>query len=133
MNGSWVTALVILLIAWRLYVRVKRLVGRQKSKVWRHWIAAILFPLLIVVIALPAMRHAEAIATLGAAVVIGIALGVLGLKTTRFETTPLGYYYTPNTHLGIALSLLIVARIAYRVFEYSTMDVAQRATHMQDF
>ena len=68
MNSSWVTGLIILLVAWRMYVRFKRLVGRQKSKVWRHWIAAILFPTLIILIALPAMRHADAIATLGVAV-----------------------------------------------------------------
>ncbi len=133
MNGSWITALVILLIAWRLFVRIRRLVGRQKSKVWRHWIAAILFPVLIALFALPAMLHPDAIATLAAGVAAGIGLGILGLKTTRFETTPIAYYYTPNTHLGIALSLLMVARIAYRFFEYNTMDIAQRATHMQDF
>ena len=133
MGNSWVTALIILLIAWRLYIRFRRLVGRQRSKVWRHWIAAILFPLLLVTIALPSMLHPVAIATLGVAVAIGITLGIVGLRTTRYETTPLGYYYTPNTHLGIALSLLMVARIAYRVFEYNAMDMAQRATHMQDF
>lgn len=133
MNSSWITALVIILVAWRLYVRVKRMVGRQKSRPWRHWIAAILFPLLLVMIALPAMTKPVALATLGMAVAIGIGLGIVGLRTTRFETTPLGYYYTPNTHLGIALSLLLVARIAYRVFEYNVMSAADRATHMQDF
>ena len=29
--------------------------------------------------------------------------------------TPAGLFYTPNAHLGIALSLLLVLRIGYRV------------------
>ena len=40
--------------------------------------------------------------------------GVLGLRLTRFEATPEGLFYTPSAHLGIALSTLLVCRIAYR-------------------
>jgi hypothetical protein len=47
-------------------------------------------------------------------VIAGIALAAYGLRHTKFESTPDGLYYTPNTHIGIALSLLFVARIAYR-------------------
>lgn len=42
------------------------------------------------------------------------ALGVYGLRLTRFERTPTGLFYTPNAHLGIALSLLLVLRLGYR-------------------
>jgi hypothetical protein len=37
-----------------------------------------------------------------------------GLRLTKFEQTALGLFYTPNAHLGIALSLLFIARIGYR-------------------
>jgi hypothetical protein len=47
--------------------------------------------------------------------VIGIALGLLGTRLTRFEATPAGLFYTPNAHLGIALSLLMALRLGYRV------------------
>lgn len=133
MSASWVTILIIVLIVWRMYVRFKRMVGRQKSKVWRHWIAAILFPLLVILVGLPALVNPLAIGALAAGLVIGTALSIWGLKTTKFETTPLAYYYTPNTHLGIGLSLLMVARIGYRFYEVSTMTAMQRAGHMQDF
>ena len=43
-----------------------------------------------------------------------MALGVLGLRLTRFEATSAGLFYTPSAHLGIALSTLLVCRIAYR-------------------
>jgi hypothetical protein len=132
-QSNVVTALLVILIAWRLYVRIKRMVGRQKSRVWRHWIASILFPLLTVMVALPAMLRPMAIGALALGLAIGVALAIFGLRTTKFETTPIAYYYTPNTHLGVGLSLLMVARIAYRVYEVNAMTVADRATHMQDF
>ena len=47
-------------------------------------------------------------------VLLGAALGVLGLRLTRFEATSAGLFYTPSAHLGIALSTLLVCRIAYR-------------------
>ncbi|HEX4781285.1 MAG TPA: hypothetical protein VH301_11060 [Usitatibacter sp.] len=132
-QSSIVTALVILLVCWRIYVRFKRLVGRQKSKVWRHWITVILFPTLTVLIALPMLLHPPAAGALAVGLGIGVGLGILGIRTTKFETTPIAYYYTPNVHLGIAVSLLLVARIFYRVFEATTMTAAERAVHMQDF
>ena len=52
-------------------------------------------------------------------VVGGAALGRLGLRLTRFEQTPLGLFYTPNAHLGVALSLLFLGRLIYRVFQLS--------------
>lgn len=47
-------------------------------------------------------------------VALGTGLGVYGLRLTKFEQTPRGLFYTPNAHLGVALSLLFVGRIAYR-------------------
>ena len=40
---------------------------------------------------------------------------MLGTRLTKhFEATPAGLFYTPNAHLGIALSLLLVLRLGYR-------------------
>ena len=58
-RGSVAFATVIALvplIIWRLYRRFRKLVGRQRSKAWRHWTGAILFPFLILVLALPILR-----------------------------------------------------------------------------
>jgi hypothetical protein len=43
-----------------------------------------------------------------------VALGVIGLRLTRCEVTGAGLFYTPSAYLGIALSTLLVCRIAYR-------------------
>ena len=59
----------------------------------------------------------DRLAWMGAGLAAGALLGVFGLRRTTFEPTPQGLYYTPNAHLGIALSLLFIARIAYRLVE----------------
>jgi hypothetical protein len=114
---SLVVLALVPLIAWRLYQRVRRLVGRQKSISWRHWSAAILFPLLLLTLALPALGQPAALAALGAGVTAGVALAVWGLRLTRFEHSGDDFYYTPSAHIGIGLSLLLACRILYRLVD----------------
>ncbi|HUL95595.1 MAG TPA: hypothetical protein VLT89_06260 [Usitatibacter sp.] len=121
------------LVLWRLYSRFRRLVGRQRSKVTRHWIQAILFPSLVAMLGLGALAHPVAQAALAGGLAIGIGLAIYGLRLTRFEVLPQGHFYTPNAHLGIALSLLFIARIGWRFYEVSRMTAAMKGTQMQDF
>ena len=122
-----------LLIGWRLYTRIRRLIGRQQSRAWRHWAAAILFPLILALLALSAFRQPVSLAILGGAIVAGVALGIWGIRLTKFERTPAGYFYTPNMHIGIALSVLLVARIAYRFYEVSALAGTRIDPTMQGF
>jgi hypothetical protein len=39
---------------------------------------------------------------------------LVGLRLTQFETTAEGHFYTPNTHIGIMLSVLFVGRFIYQ-------------------
>ncbi len=121
------------LVLWRLYSRIRRMVGRQRSKLTRHWVTTILFPVLAVLIGLTTLRHPEAAGALAIGLAAGIGLAVYGLRLTKFEVLPQGYFYTPNAHIGIALSLLFVARIGWRFYEASQMTDLARATQMQDF
>src|SRR4051812_18445710 len=105
------------LILWRIYSRVRRLVGRQRLSRIRPWVSLVLFPLLVLLVALVVRHHGVALATLGGGLVIGALLAMYGLRLTRFERTEQGLFYTPNAHLGIALSLLFVGRILYRLIE----------------
>jgi hypothetical protein len=111
------TAGIIALVAWRIYTRVRRLVGRQRLSRFRPWVSVILFPLLILFLLLGSVAYPVVALAELAGVAIGIALGIYGLRSTSFENTQAGLYYTPNAHIGIALSLLIVGRVAYRVVQ----------------
>lgn len=117
-NASTVTFLVLVpLVAWRVYARVRRMVGRQKLSRVRPWLTLIFFPLLLGLLAFVTLSHPERLALLAGGVAAGVGLARYGISKTRFEATPQGLFYTPNAHLGIALSLLFIGRLAYRFLQ----------------
>ncbi|MEP6739471.1 MAG: hypothetical protein ABJA61_03780 [Caldimonas sp.] len=123
-NPSAVLTLgIAALIAWRMVSRVRRMVGRQRLSRVRPWITVTLFPLLVALLLVASLGHPKGTLALAGGALAGAALGVLGLHLTKFEAGPAGLYYTPNAHLGIALSLLFVGRIIYRfVVPYFSAD-----------
>jgi hypothetical protein len=104
-----------ILVAWRLWAWLRRMVSRQKLSRWRTWVAVILFPLVVAMLFWQSRAHEILDLSLAGGIALGIAIGVWGLRLTRFETTSDGLYYTPSAHLGIALAAVIIARIAWRI------------------
>src|SRR4051812_46904509 len=108
MNTPTVVLIALVpLIAWRLYSRVRRMVGRQRLSRIRPWIPVCLFPVLVLLLGLVSRQHPVTLAALAGGVTFGGVLAVYGLRLTRFERTPQGLFYTPNAYLGVALSLLL--------------------------
>ncbi|MES1195748.1 MAG: hypothetical protein ABUL58_02270, partial [Steroidobacter sp.] len=115
---SLTTTLIIgVLIAWRLYRRIGKLVGRQPFHPGRSWSSVILFPLFAILLLVGSLAYPLNIEAEFAGIAIGVALAVYGLRLTRFENQPDGLYYTPNAHIGIALSLLFAGRVVYRMIQ----------------
>jgi hypothetical protein len=110
------------LVIWRVYSRIRRMVGRQRLSKIRPWITLTVFPLIVAMLALAGLRHPERLTLLAGGLAVGTMLAVYGMRRTKFEITPQGYYYTPNAHLGIALSSLFIARIAWRFFEIYVLN-----------
>jgi hypothetical protein len=108
---------VTALILWRVYARVRRMVGRQRFRRGRSWFTVIFFPLLLAMLFAISLAHPLNLVALAAGAALGIALGVYGLHLTRFESTLQGMFYTPSAHLGIALSLLFIGRVGYRLMQ----------------
>jgi cytochrome b561 len=102
------------LVVWRIYSRIRRVIGRQRLSKARPWITVVVFPLIFVLLLATSLAHPAAGAAAIAGALVGVFLGVLGTRLTKFEVTPAGLFYTPNAHLGIALSLLLVVRLAWR-------------------
>jgi membrane protein CcdC involved in cytochrome C biogenesis len=114
-NGPSIIVSILLaaLIGWRLYARIRRSLTRQRFTPLRPWLTLCAYALLMVVLLLnPGAR--AAVPWLLLPLVLGIALGLYGLRATRFEITDAGLFYTPSMHLGIALSALLIARLLYR-------------------
>jgi hypothetical protein len=122
-SPSTLSLLVLLpLLVWRVYARFRRMVGRQRLSRIRPWITLALFPALTLLLSIAALNHPARLWWLGAGLVLGALLGLFGLRKTRFEPTRQGLYYTPNAHMGIALSTLFMARIVYRLVEVYGID-----------
>jgi hypothetical protein len=102
------------LVLWRFYSRIRRMVGRQQLSGVRPWITVSILPLIFVLLAAASFAQPASLLALAGGGIFGIALGVYGLRVTRFENTPQGLFYTPSAHLGVALSLLLLGRILYR-------------------
>ena len=96
---------------------MRRMVGRQRLSAVRPWVTVVLFPVLAAVLLAGAMSRPPSAGALALGLLLGAVLGIVGLRLTRFEQSDAGLFYTPNAHLGIALSLLLLLRIGYRVLQ----------------
>jgi len=106
--------LVVALVAWRFLARIRRMIGRQRLSPVRPWFTIALLPLVLVLLLATGTLHPMTAAATAGGLAAGVALGLLGTRLTKFEATPAGLFYTPNAHLGIALSLLLVLRLGWR-------------------
>lgn len=120
-----VAAVLVPFVLWRVYQRVNRLMVHQRSQPWRHWIAVILFPLLMIGLGTAALAHPLALAGMAAGIAAGAALGALALRKTVYESIGGAFFYTPNAHIGILVSMLFIGRLLYRGYEFYVLDVAQ--------
>ena len=102
------------LVAWSIYRRVRRNIGRQKLRPVRITISVVVFFIASLALLGLSLAHPPLLLGIGGGLMLGVPLGFLGLRLTKFETTDEGHFYTPNTPIGIALSLLFMGRLAYR-------------------
>ena len=107
-------AVIAVLIGWRMYRRVRRLIGRQPVRVKRLTLTAIFFPILLVLVSLSGLRDIALLEGVVAGAAIGVGLAWIGLRLTRFETTAEGYFFVPNATIGVAISILFIGRLIYR-------------------
>lgn len=106
--------LVAIFVAWAIYRRVRRNIGRQRVQPTRMRFRMIVLGVVGALALAASARNVELVAALAAGIVGGVALAWLGLRHTKFETTPQGSFYTPHTWIGLAVSALLLGRIAYR-------------------
>jgi hypothetical protein len=114
------TLVVSALVAWRLHRRIRKNVGRQPLQSKRT-ILKIVFSvgisLLVLLLYFPSQRS---LLGFTAGILLGVPLAWYSLRLTKFESTPEGQFYTPNTYIGLGLSVLLVARVTYRITLTST-------------
>ena len=112
------------LMAWGIYRRVRRNIGRQPLRPRRIMVSIVMLSVISVLIFSLSLQLPKLVFGMGGGLLLGALLGFVGLRLTKFETTEAGHFYTPNTHIGIALSVLFVGRMAYRFWAIRDVTVA---------
>lgn len=120
-----VPAFLIVLFAWRVYMRVRRNIGRQALNPRRLKASVVLFGIVAAVFLLSGIFHPLTAAALAGGLALAVPVALYGLKLTKFEDTPEGKFYTPNPALGIGISTLFLGRIAYRFIALSSANGLQ--------
>lgn len=113
-SNQIVPALLVPFIAWRVYKRVRRNIGRQALRATRLKVSVAIFGAVLVGFAWFALGAPRVLAALGGGLAVSAGLAGLALRLTKFEATPEGRFYTPNAAIGVAVSVLFVGRLAYR-------------------
>jgi hypothetical protein len=109
----WVFAILIPLA---LYRRFRRTFGRQPLRPKRMMVRIAIFVLIAAL--LTRSSRGFALEEIGG-VLIGAVLALWGASRTRFATENGQRYYVPHTYTGIAVSLLFVGRLIYRLAQSS--------------
>ncbi|HEX3799228.1 MAG TPA: DUF1453 domain-containing protein [Verrucomicrobiae bacterium] len=112
--GNVVPPLLVSFIAWRAYRRFNRNIGRQPLRTKRIIMRIVIYSVITLVVAVDSILHLPVLRGLGIGLLLGVPLAFLGLHLTQFENTPAGRFYTPNTYIGIILSVLLMGRLVYR-------------------
>lgn len=111
-----VPALLLPYLAWRVYRRFHRNVGRQLVHTGRLVSGIVIFGLIAALLLALCLPVPTILAGFAGGLVGGALLALVGLRLTQFEVNPtVPHYYTPNAVIGITLSLLLAARIVYRM------------------
>jgi hypothetical protein len=112
------------LIAWGIYRRVRRNIGRQQLRPRRITFSIVVFSLVSLLFIGMSLQQLHLMLGIVGGLVLGVMLGFVGLRLTRFETNAEGHFYTPNTHIGVALSLLFAGRMLYRLWVFRDATIA---------
>jgi hypothetical protein len=125
----WIFALLIPLM---LYRRFRRTFGRQPLGPARR--RMVIFGVIALLILFPAitLRATTVLACDLAGALLGVALAVWGARRTRFLTENGQIYYVPHTYTGVAVSVLFVGRLIYRIVQLYTVPGSAAPHDMGD-
>jgi hypothetical protein len=121
-SPNFVPVAIGALIAWRIFARMRRNIGRQPLQPKRMMTRIVIYGILTLLLAAFSVLYPRLLLGLGAGLALGVPLAFVGLKLTKFETTPEGRFYTPNPYIGSALTVLLAARLIYRLIVLSNIS-----------
>jgi hypothetical protein len=125
--GPYVIAALTVLLVYR---RLRRSFGRQRLRPVRMRLRIGILVLLGCSLLPAAMRSGQFLTGELVGIVVGIGLGVWGVRHTKYQTFEGQLHYIPHTYTGLVVSLLFVGRLAYRVMSIYAQGHADGQNHM---
>jgi hypothetical protein len=117
--------LIAALVVFAIYRRFRRSFGRQPLRPGRMTARIILLAIVACALLPPALRSVEFLSAELAGAALGVGLGLWGAERTRFVMFRDKLHYVPHTYTGIAVSLLFLGRVVFRLVQvYSAMHAA---------
>jgi hypothetical protein len=108
-----------------IYRRFRRTFGRQPVRPLRMTLRMAILTALGLALLPLALKSQELLLVETLCAAAGIALALWGAKRTRYLKIGEQLYYVPHTYTGIAVSLLVVGRIVYRIVQVYSAAHAQ--------
>ena len=121
MSHQWSILLMILIVAFALYRRVRRNIGWQKYSSKQIKFRAVLFIVIALFVLASSFSFPLVYISDAVGIGIGLVLAYFAIKTTQFQEREGKWLYRPNAWIGTILLALVFGRIIYRVF--SNIDV----------
>ena len=118
------------LVVFAIYRRFRRSFGRQPLRPARMTLRIVLLAAVSCALLPLAWRSAQFLTAELAGAALGIGLGLWGAQRTRFLMHGGRLHYLPHTYAGIAVSLLFLGRLAFRVVQVYTGVQASHAAHV---
>jgi hypothetical protein len=109
--------LLAALVIFAIYRRLRRSFGRQPLRPARMTVRLVLLAIIGCAMLPLALKSGQFLTAELAGITLGVALGWWGTQRTRFLTLGGRLYYVPHTYTGIAVSLLFLGRLIFRVFQ----------------
>ena len=106
---------LIPVIAFAVWRRVRMQFGPQPIRRKRMTARIVIFALIAGLIGYAAIHDMQLLFGLAGGFVAGAALGLIGLRLSRFEVHPVkGDCYVPNPYIGAVVTALLLARLVWR-------------------
>jgi hypothetical protein len=116
------------LVVFAVYRRLRRSFGRQLLRPGRMTVRIVLLTLVGCVLLPMAVRSAQFMTAELVGAALGVGLGLWGAERTRFLMYGERLHYVPHTYTGIAVSLLFLGRLVFRMVKmYSGTHTSQVA------
>ncbi|WP_109126931.1 CcdC protein domain-containing protein [Dyella sp. C11] len=117
MTPNMIWAFMVPLMAFAIFRRVRSTFGRQPIRRQRMMTRIVFLAVILCVFGFSGLHNPRLLEGLLGGAMVGALFGFVGLRLTRFERDASGNdLYIPNPWIGGILTVLLVGRLAWRLF-----------------